>query len=85
VGSDGELVALQGDSAEWAVEVVEAAAPNLPQFYPITFNDCWAGHGQPTSEVVDLTNADGLNIAGASGDLTAVRMVPPHTATVRRI
>ena len=85
VGSDGELVTLQGDSVEWVVEVVEPAAPNLPQFDPITFNDCWAGHGEPASSVVDLTNADGVNIAGPAGDLTAVRIVPPHTATVHRI
>jgi Peptidase A4 family len=84
VGNDGVPVTLQGDSAEWAVEVVEPAAPNLPQFDPITFDDCWAGHGEPTFSAVGLSSADELNIAGPSGDLTDVQIVPPHTASVRR-
>jgi hypothetical protein len=85
VSSNGEPVTLQGDSVEWIVEVVEPAPPNLPRFEPITFDECWAGHGQPALSVVDVTNAFEVNIGGAGGDLTQVEIAPPHTATVRRL
>jgi hypothetical protein len=79
--ANGVPVTLQGDSVEWILEVVEPALPNFPQFDPITFNDCWAG--KPNG-IVDLGNESEMNIVGASGDLTEVQIVQPHTAIVRR-
>ena len=79
--ANGVPVTLQGDSVEWILEVVEPALPNFPQFDAITFNDCWAG--KPNG-IVDLGNESEVNIVGASGDLTEVQIVQPHTAIVRR-
>ena len=81
VRDNGEPVMLEGDSVEWIVEVVEPSAPNIPAFNPITFRDCRAGK---QNGIVDLGNADTVNIIGDSGDLTNVRIVQPHTVTVRR-
>lgn len=65
-----------GASAEWIVEGISA---DLPDFLPVTFNDCTGGTQQ---HIFNLTDGVTTNIQGSSGALTQAYIASPTAAVV---